>query len=487
MKRATREELKKLIEISPEAVIDLIMALYDKIEEQGIEIKKQGEKIKELEERLNQNSQNTSKPPSKDRFKVIRKKKETKNTNGKKTKKGTKKPLQMVAEPDERVELKLNKCPECGCNLEAEALREIEKRQEIDIQIKVITTQYEAEKKHCPNCKKTRTAAFPQNVKARIQYGETVRAMTVYLTEDNMISYNRVQRFFEDVAGLGISQSTLVNINRELSEQLEEALAEIKKRIKESPVVGFDETGMRKKLKIEWLHTAATEKLTCLHIDDKRGKEGTDRAGILPEYAGTAIHDFWKTYESYGKCAHAYCNAHIIRELRAAEERTGQPWCTNMKNLLKSAYKDKKNGKQKGKRMSLEKKRFYADRYDTFIQMGHSQIPPPEKGKKKRGRTKKSKELNLLLRLENHKDGILAFMYDDKIPFDNNIAERSFRMAKVKDKVSGAFRGAGDVFFAAIRSFTDSARKNGLNIFEALRFCFRGFSPLLIVNALFSS
>jgi hypothetical protein len=95
--------------------------------------------------------------------------------------------------------------------------------------------------------------------------------------------------------------------------------------------------------------------------------------------------------------------------------------------------------------------------------------------------------LNLFQRLEKHKDDILAFLYNDKIPFDNNIAERSFRMAKVKDKVSGSFRGAGDVFFATIRSFTDSVRKNGLNVFDAIRFCFQRHDPLLIVNALFSS
>jgi hypothetical protein len=158
-----------------------------------------------------------------------------------------------------------------------------------------------------------------------------------------------------------------------------------------------------------------------------------------------------------------------------------------MKKCLESAWEDIKNGKEKGTRMSLEKKRFYESRYDTFIQMGHIQIPsPPEKENGQRGRQKKSKELNLLQRLEAYKKDILGFIHNKEIPFDNNIAERSFRMAKVKDKVSGTFRGVGDELFATIRSFTDSVRKNGLSVFEALRFCFRGSSPVLIVNYLFS-
>jgi len=484
MKRPTREELEKLIEISPEVIIDLIIASHDKIEEQATKIEEQGEKIKELAERLNQNSQNTSKPPSKDRFKVIRKKKEQKNKGEKKTKKSTKEPLKMVANPDKRIDLKLDRCPDCGCNLEEEKTTGIVSRQVIDLLIKSLTTQYEAEKKHCPQCRKTKTAPFPKTVNASVQYGESVRALAVYLIEDNMISYNRTKRFFKEVVGLNISQATLVNINKEIAGLLKETIAEIKEKIIQSPVVGFDETGMRKNGKIKWLFTAATGELTYLHVDDKRGKAGMDRAGVLPQFEGRAVHDFWKAYEKY-TCEHAYCNAHIIRELRAAEERTGQTWCTNMKKLLGNAYEDKKNGKEKGKRMSLDKKEFYENRYDTFIQMGYAQIPsPPEK--ENRGRVKNSKEWNLLQRLEKYKKNILAFMHNEEIPFDNNIAERSFRMAKVKDKVSGTFRGIGDELFAVIRSFTDSVRKNGLSVFEALRFCFRGSSPTLIVKHLFS-
>lgn len=64
MKRPTREELRRLMEISPEVVIDLIMSLYDRIEQQEKQIEKLEERIKELEERLNQNSQNSGMPPS---------------------------------------------------------------------------------------------------------------------------------------------------------------------------------------------------------------------------------------------------------------------------------------------------------------------------------------------------------------------------------------------------------------------------------------
>ena len=106
-------------------------------------------------------------------------------------------------------------------------------------------------------------------------------------------------------------------------------------------------------------------------------------------------------------------------------------------------------------------------------------------GNRTRGRPQKGKARCLVERLNEHRKKVLAFMTDFEIPFDNNVAERDIRMAKVQQKIFGTFRSEEMAHaFCRIRSFISTVRKRTFNLMEAIETIFANSSALSKIVAL---
>ena len=101
-----------------------------------------------------------------------------------------------------------------------------------------------------------------------------------------------------------------------------------------APVAHFDETGLRVAGGGAWVHSASTSMLSLFTVHASRGHDGIAAAGVLPGFAGIAVHDGWTPYRRYGP-AHQLCNAHHLRELAAVlDADPTQTWADDLARLL---------------------------------------------------------------------------------------------------------------------------------------------------------
>ena len=476
---------EKTIEIynqGPEAVVDLVKelcagfnALRAIVLEQTQSSLEMKVKIIELEARLKMNSNNSSKPPSSDGYKkpkvTNRREKSGRKTGAQFGHEGT--TLNKVENPDRKIEIKVPDFCECGKDLR-EVVGNLKTRQVFDIPPinKIEVTEFIAEEKVCTICGKIHKAEFPTTVTQPTQYGANMKTLMAYFNDYQFLPLQRTVEAILDITGQKVSEGTIVNTGLHLQSSLKDTLATIKDDIIHSDVVHFDETGVRVDGELQWIHVASTETETYYEVHAKRGGAAMKDIGILPNFTGTSVHDHWKPYYTYKDCTHGECNAHNIRYLKDIHVNYEHEWASSMIGFLVELNRRIKALKSEGlTQMESQEMEQWLKRYHNTILEGI--IEDDEKSPKlfnKRGDLKKSKALQLLYKLQEYDIETLAFMYDFNVPFDNNLAERDLRMQKLRQKISGCFRGENSAqVFCDIRSYISTMKKRGQTALEAIR------------------
>ncbi len=468
----SRDEIRAVYTQGEDAVVALVEGLLERIA--MLE-----ERVEALENQINKNSRNSSKAPSSDGFKPRTKsqrRKSERSSGGQLGHRGS--TLEWSTEVHQVEQHCVAACSVCGQSLNDVALEAWDLRQVRDIApIQLTVTEHQAEVKCCPQCQSLNRGEFPPQVNSVMQYGASLKGLMVYLLDYQLLPSKRVAELLSDVFGCELSEATLYTSRESCFAGLASVEAAIVQQIQQAPVLHCDETGMRVKGKLWWLHVASTDGLTFYFVHTKRGKAAMDAMGILPNEAGISVHDGFKSYAQYA-CEHALCNAHHLRELTFILERYQQIWAQELSILLCDLKQQVDDAKARAqKTLDADLVQWFEERYQALIQAGLAANPLPEllpDAVKPRGRPKQSPAKNLLDRLQ-HQDHVLAFMYDFRVPFDNNQAERDLRMMKLKQKISGGFRSVkGAQMFSRIRGYISTLKKQGLNVLDALKQVFLG-------------
>ena len=451
-------EIPNDILLLQDLVVKLLSRLDD-LEAENIALKLENA---DLRSRLNQNSTNSNKPPSSD---GLSKKPAFLQTSGKKSggQPGHQgKTLTMVCNPDQII---IHHAPFCPCCSRVFTFTDVEqigiKRQVFDIPPpRIEVTEHQIGIITC--CNQQHKGIFPDLVSQPVQYGTKIKAISVLLNVDYKIPFEKVEQLMYDLYNCSFNESTAISANLTCFNALASTEESIKTEILKAESAHFDETGMRVEGKLHWFHTASTSLFTYLFVHTHRGKKALQSAeSLIKDFKNWAIHDCWTSYFDFKDCSHALCNAHILRELEGLKEN-GSIWVVEMKQLLLDLFELSQKAT-----LIVPDKDIWLQKYQAICQKADKEEPPPIYGK--RGKPKNSKGRNLLNRLIEHQNGILAFAFNQGIPFTNNQAERDIRCLKTKQKVATSFRTfKGAQQYARIQSFVSTLRKHNMNVFQNL-------------------
>lgn len=425
-------------------------------------------RIADLEAQLKQSSKNSSQPPSADGLA-----KPAPTSLRGKSGRGPGRPagqpgvtLQQIADPDLVVRHTPSVCGGCGDGLTGAAEVAVTRRQVFDIpEPTVVVTEHQIVTLAC-TCGHHTTGTAPAEATAPAVYGPRIAAIGVYLLHGQFLSIGRTADALRDLFGLPVAPATVTAwVTRTALGIIDQVLPVIRDRIRHAPVVHFDETGMRVEGRLTWLHSASTATDVLLSVHRKRGTAAMDDAGVLPGFTGIAVHDAWAPYDTYTTAQHALCNAHVLRELiYVTDTATGHTadlatQAITALRRLNRLVSDARTGQSTADPDALREQQHLLR---CAVVLG-AEATAERDGKLQR------KHHALFVRLRDRRDDYLRFVTNPAVPFDNNPAEQTIRMPKLRVKVSGSMRTmTGAEHFAAIRSYTATGIRQGINMLDAL-------------------
>lgn len=99
--------------------------------------------------------------------------------------------------------------------------------------------------------------AFPADIKATVQYGENLQALSVALNTVGAVSVKRTHEILSSVFNIPIATETISSMVKRCADSLTDTVGQIKQKMTGSGIGHFDETGTRVDKKLWWVHDAS--------------------------------------------------------------------------------------------------------------------------------------------------------------------------------------------------------------------------------------
>ena len=340
--------------------------------------------------------------------------------------------MRLVDDPDERIPIPAPATCRCGCSVAERPVVGVRRRQVHDLpQIpEPVVTEYCADVKSCPGCRGEVAGAFPAGVNAPAQYGPEITTRVADVVVGHHVPVKRSTILVMELLGMQVSTGFAAGLRGRAADLIRGGgfLDAVRKLLATAPVVHADETFARAAGKTTYLHVACTEHLALMHSGD-RSAATIDAGGVLPELGAdqVLVRDGYAGYTHLTNVAHAWCGAHLLRDLRGIHEGdpAGQLWAQAMADTLLEAHRIATLARSDGRDTLSENELRTIDRLYTGA-LARARIDNPTSDHS----VLAGHARTLAARFETHRTVILRFTTNLAVGFTNNAAEVRHEVAR---------------------------------------------------------
>lgn len=420
-------------------------------------------RIAELEERLNKNSTNSSKPPSSDPPSVKRRPPAPasgKKRGGQAGQARHARPLVPADQLRQVFECRPPACRSCGEALHGDDPEPIRHQVAEVPPVQPVVDEYRLHRLTCPRCRISTCAALPPGVPVGA-FGPRLRAILSVLAGGYRLGKRPIRGLAFDLLGLTISTGMVCKLERRAADVLDAPVAELRKHVRDADSAHIDETSWRQGRRRAWLWGVVTRLATVFTIADSRGADvakdllGVDRKKVV-------VSDRFKGYGWIKR--RQFCWAHLDRDFQAMADRKGE--AAEVGRLLLGHSERMFDWRRRVRDGTMARSTFRS-KVDA---MRFSFRDDLRRGLAS-GCAKTAGTCRELLAGETH---LWTFVRVEGVEPTNNDAERALRHGVIYRKLSGGTDGeAGSRFVERMLSVVATCRQQNVDVLDYLTRCYQ--------------
>lgn len=425
---------------------ELIALIYEMAKEVG-ELKAEIAQLKQPPT----TSRNSSQPPSRD-FKGEKKKRKRNRKKGAKF--GHEKLERALVDNPSKVFYGLvDNCKKCQINLLDQVPVQVIRRQITELpEIKPVVIETQQYEVICPCCGERQRGKLPEGLEAGRYFGPRLEATVTTLHHEHHVGFERLVQLCGEIFNLTLSEGGAVSILKRAGKAVFGEAEKIGEQVRQSKVIGSDETHARVHGHNWWQWVFVSEKSEYHLIMPSRGYDVIETFMRECE-AEVWVCDCWKPQLNAPAKMCQICMAHQIRNLQGLiEKRPHLAWAKDTQTLFRKAI-----------HLGNRREQMTARGYQRQVTIIEKELDKLLK------RRVSGLGTNLLDRYRTRRDSLFIFLQRTDVPADNNACERALRPSVIHRKVMGSFRSDwGAQTYAALATVLNTAKRNGENAFQKL-------------------